>query len=635
MRQRVIRIIVLGIAGLVVLAAAALGFFVATFDPNQYLDRIGAAVKKATGKELRVEGTVEMALFPQPGIKIGRALLLDDPAFGEGPLLSVEEASLAIALKPLFDGILAIEDIELSGARMRLVRNPDGRGNWETGPKASPRPAEPGVTPLRGPAGAEAAESESPSRKGFEARINRIQGKELIVSYHDKRNGDSFTLTVDSLKAQDVILGADTLLLLAGALRDDGSGRRAAFSLDATARFSADGDAAATVNALRLVVEGFAEEPLTVECTTAISYEKARERLNLTDISASISLAPQRATLAGNLSWRVPGDGAEQELTGALRLGDLDLDAWRARLRAPAPGADNAAAGGAARGAPNMPRPTVAGHTAPQRGGAESGSGASAAFPFVANLNVDLALDAASLTVEGLPLRQVSLSVRLRDGKAEAPCTFRIYNGAVDGVFKADLGGKTTTVGIDCAVKNLDLGLATANAQKSHSVTGLLDASLNVTGQGRDAQALLHGLAGKASARAKGGEIRGFSLIPPDLRGLKAVPVDFSYSSMSASAVIKEGVATSRDISLISNTLTGRGGGVVRLAFKQLDIGIDFMLAGMPPAVPVGISGPFSSLSASVDMRTFLRNVAETGVKSPGEAAKGILRGVDGLLFRQ
>lgn len=631
MQQKIVRAIVFSITGLVVLVVVALGVFVATFDPNRHLDQIGDAVKKATGRELRIEGQVEVTLFPKPGIKISRALLLDDPAFGEAPLLDVEQASLSIALESLFDDVLTIEEVAFSGARLKLARDRDGRGNWEAPPKPSARPPEAGVTALPDPAGQTTGDASS--RKRLEARIDHIRVTELAVSYHDERNKDSFSLTVDSLELRDVLPGADIPLQLAGTLRDNSSGRQGAFSLDASARISTGGDISATITALRLVAEGFAEESLTIAGAARLNYEKEQGRLSLTDISASISLAPQRTSLEGDLSWQAPGDSVGQTLSGTLRLGDLDLDAWLARLRAPMADADGVKAGGATKGAPNLTRPQVAGHGSRQHETAQPDSGRNtAAIPSPVGLNVDLALALASLTIEGLPLQEVTLSVRLRDGKAEVPYTFRIYNGTVNGVCKANLGGKTPTVALDCAVKNLDLGRATAGGKKGYSVTGLLDASLDVTGQGLDAQALLRSLKGKASAKARGGEIRGFSLIPPDLRGLKSVPVDFAYTSMSASAVINEGTATSRDISLVSTPLTGRGGGVARLAFRQLDIGIDFMLAGLPPAVPVGISGPFNSLSASVDMRTFLRNVAEAGVKKPEEAVKGVLRGIDGLL---
>ncbi len=646
--QGIFRTVVLSVTGLVILAMAALGFFLATFDPNQYLDQMGAAVKKATGKELRLEAPVEVALFPHPGIKTGRALLLDDPAFGPDPFLSVESASLAIALEPLFDGVLAIEDVSVSGARLKLVRGLDGRGNRERAPQNGAKRPEPGVTPLPPPPASAKTVSEKDAsgtaktaRKRLEARIDGISVTELAVSYHDEAGAVSFSAAVDKLELRNVNPGADIPLRLSGRLRDDRSGRRGEFTCDASARFSAAGDVAARIKSLRLAVDGFAETPLVLEGAAEAAYVKQPESLTVSGLAASLALAQRRAALEGDLTWRaaVPGAETAASLTGALRFGDLDIDGWLADLRNPLPDEDAAAA----KGAPNMTKPKVARHKTPGQttylaGQAKPGDSEQAAAndrDLTAGIpDMELALSAASLTIEGLPLRQASATVTVANGKAEVPYTCLLYGGAIEGRLRAAPDGKAVSAALVCSVKNLDLGQATAARGGSYSVTGLLDASLDVAGGGSDAQAVMHSLKGKMSARAKGGEIRGFTLIPPDLRGLKPVPVNFSYASMSASAVITDGTANSRDISLVSKTLTGRGGGIVRLAFKQLDIGVDFMLAGLPPAVPVAISGPFNSLSTSIDMRTFLRNVAEAGVNAPADAAKGMLRGVGDLLFR-
>lgn len=639
--QGILRTVVLSITALVVLAVAALGFFLATFDPNQYLDQIGASVKKATGRELKLEDPVEVALFPKPGIKTGRALLLDDPAFGPEPVLSVESASLSIALEPLFDGVLAIEDVSFSGARLRLVRSLDGRGNWEPAPEKGAKQPEQGVTPLP-PPDAPAnnayapADASKASSKRFEARIDGIRVTDLAVTYHDEAGGASFSAVVDKLDLQNVTPGAGIPLKFSGGLRDDLSGRRGDFACEAMVRFSAAGDVNANVTSLRLTAEGFAESPLVLEGAAEITYAKQRERLAVSGLAASLSLEKRRAALEGGLIWQAAGQGDAASLTGALRFGELDLDAWLTALRAPLPDEEAAAV----KGAPNMTKPKVARHNTPgqstQAAAEDREQAAAKANALAAAIpDVELSLSAASLTIEGLPLRQATASVTVARGKADVPYACLLYGGSIKGHLSADASGKALSTALTCAVTNLDIGQATAARGGSYAVTGMLDASLDVTGQGADAQAVMHSLKGKMAAKAKGGEIRGFTLIPPDLRGLKPVPVDFPYTSMSASAVIADGTATSRDISLVSKTLTGRGGGIIRLAFKQLDIGVDFMLAGLPPAVPVAISGPFNSLSTSIDMRTFLRNVAEMSVNAPADAAKDVLRGVGDLLFRR
>jgi hypothetical protein len=106
--------------------------------------------------------------------------------------------------------------------------------------------------------------------------------------------------------------------------------------------------------------------------------------------------------------------------------------------------------------------------------------------------------------------------------------------------------------------------------------------------------------------------------------------VNFPFESLSASARVERGVAQSRDISLQSRVLVGRGGGKIFLAYVQADLGLEFLLGGLPPAIPVNISGPVASLSYSVDMRTFMRNAAESaaGALPSPDAARDLLRNV-------
>lgn len=637
--NRIIRRIAFGVAGLVLLITVGIVFFVATFDPNQYREQIEAAVKKATGKQLHFEDPIEVAFFPKPGVRTGRLKLLAEPGFGPDALLELKEASMSVALNHLFDGVLVVEDVTLLGARLQLGRGRDGRGNWESTPQKVPKPDADGVTPLSAQDDAAPKAREASTGRRFETRLDSIKIKDLSVKYSDEATGASYSADVDSLELENIRPDADIVLRLAGRLSEEATAARVDFDLDALVRFNSASDIIADVNALSLAGSGFGKEQITFEGAAKINYEHAQGRLAIADISALLTLAQRGTNLKGNLNLQLADLGPA--LNGTLRLDDIDLDAWLANLRATDIRAEQTEYGGA----PNMTRPKVERKAGASRSRPDPGAGpASLSSDYGKSrtkilvdpgVSVALALAVDSIKVEEVPLQQVEVTLRVQGGKVELPFKARIYSGTVEGTAKAVARDNGISATLACAMKNLNLGQATADRDKKYSVTGLFDASMDVAGQGADARAIMHSLKGKVSARAKGGEIRGFSLIPNDLPGLPQAPVDFSYTSMSASAVINEGTATSRDIALVASALTGRGGGVVRLAFRQADIGMNFMLAGLPPAVPVGISGPFNSLSTNIDMRTFLRNVAEAGIHAPEGAAKDLVKGVGDLLFKK
>ena len=68
---------VLGIAvGVVVALFVIVAVIVSmTFDPNDYKDDITAAVERATGRQLALEGDLSLALFPTIRIAVGSAAI--------------------------------------------------------------------------------------------------------------------------------------------------------------------------------------------------------------------------------------------------------------------------------------------------------------------------------------------------------------------------------------------------------------------------------------------------------------------------------------------------------------------------------------------------------------------------------
>ena len=67
-----------GIAALLVIAAILISFL---FDPNDYRDRIAEEVRQETGRELAIEGDLELTFFPWLAVNIGRTTLGNAPGF--------------------------------------------------------------------------------------------------------------------------------------------------------------------------------------------------------------------------------------------------------------------------------------------------------------------------------------------------------------------------------------------------------------------------------------------------------------------------------------------------------------------------------------------------------------------------
>lgn len=634
----------LGLTALVLLIAVVLGILLATFNPNDYKEYFSRAAYKATGRQLVFQGDIAMSFFPTLGLKTGKLTMSDVDGFGTEPFMTVDSASVAVAVEPLLEKRLEVQEISLHGLRLKLATNAAGENNWETGFGAQSAAADKaaakgqaeaivgqsgqgggqgGVEALAPPAGESAADKEA-KEKAFVLRVQEFASSGAALVYRDMRGGKSYSGSLNDFSVTGLGLDTDMNLELSGNAQDESSGLKGAFTLKSSLRIGSGGAVSADIEALSLKAEGLVRAPVTLTGRGKLAVAEDKS-LRLTETAGSVRIGPAKdlpevtSSYTGALHVAPASGQLPLRLDAQLVFDSLDLDALLA-----AQGSGPAAAGSpeGSSGAPNLPKPKVSG--AQNRAAAPRQP--DKAGPLLPDgIKADLELALGSLKVAGIPMRNLKSTLKVDRQKAEAPFSLDLFGGRTSGTLWADLKGHSPVVRLAAQARGLDLAAITALGGGKYSLTGSFASNLDVTAAGLNADDLLGSLKGRAEAEALGGEVRGFKLIPADLPNFKAVPEVFAYKRIAVSADIVKGTATSRDILLDSPVITGRGGGTVRLPQRQADIGINFKLADMPPAVPVNITGPFSNLSYSVDMRTFLRNVAESAQITP-ETAVDLLR---------
>lgn len=111
-----------------VLAAVVLPMAV---DPNNYKEEIRAAVLEETGRELSIGGEIQWTVFPWIGLGLSDLQLGNRAGFGDQPMFSVGEASVAVKLMPLFSRKLEIGKLSLSDVSVYLQQKANGQNNWD------------------------------------------------------------------------------------------------------------------------------------------------------------------------------------------------------------------------------------------------------------------------------------------------------------------------------------------------------------------------------------------------------------------------------------------------------------------------------------------------------------------------
>src|SRR6266478_8152965 len=130
-RVRTVKVLAGVMGGILVLIAAGLVAVWWLVNPNDYKGRIAAAVKESTGRELVLQGDIKLSVFPWIALELGPASLGNPPGFPEQPFVSFQHASVRVELLPLLSKRLEVGRVELDGLDLKLLKNGEGKGNWE------------------------------------------------------------------------------------------------------------------------------------------------------------------------------------------------------------------------------------------------------------------------------------------------------------------------------------------------------------------------------------------------------------------------------------------------------------------------------------------------------------------------
>ena len=136
--------IVFGIA--LALVAVLLGALYALFDGEKLKAELTRVVMEQKQRKLDIAGPLELSVWPDVGIKLGR-LTLSEPGGKEG-FLALDAARVAVAVMPLLSKQVQVQRIEVDGLKATLVKRKDGTlniadlaggGDKEAAAKAAPK----------------------------------------------------------------------------------------------------------------------------------------------------------------------------------------------------------------------------------------------------------------------------------------------------------------------------------------------------------------------------------------------------------------------------------------------------------------------------------------------------------------
>ena len=649
-------------AGLALIVLAMIGL-VLFFDPNDYKTEISAAVEQATGRQLTLEGDLDLDVFPRLCITIGAAELANAAGFADEPFASIEGAGLAVGLLPLLSRRIEIDEARLEGLVLNLARDEEGQNNWQDmGGASAPEPASPtGEDPTGGAA--------------LELDVDSIVIAQAEINWSDAVAGSRWQLGDFNLDATGFGPGTAFPLSVAFSLIGDEVEVAVTASMEATLGLTNDryrledleveivgegpawpggqgeidlsfGAFEADLQAETVSLENLALEMLGLTVTGTLAGRQLFSDLSLAGEVEFEEFDPQALleTLDVELETADP-----DVLRRATISAELAYDATRMMLEDVELALDDSRLSGqfglvgeSLRFDLSIDSIDIDRYLPPASEGAaeEAGSLDEVDLPLEALRTLSAAghmtIDAARFA--GLALSDVEFSFTAGDGLVTMEPSASLYGGTYDGELTIRVAGDTASLLIEQRLTGIDAMPLGQDLMDAEMVSGTVNARLNLMAMGSNLGEIRRQLDGDVTFALTDGAWEGVDMWY-ELRRARALfdqaptpardgPARTPFSEVSASGVLEDGVLTNRDLSADLEFMTVTGRGTVNFVTDAMDFDlvaqfVDGPLLQSDPAMvdlagdelPLTVSGSPSSPSVLPDFGAMLRAEAEEAIE--------------------
>jgi AsmA protein len=649
--MKAIKILLFGVAGLIVLAVLALGAAMMIVDGQFVKTRLETAMKEKN-RTLKIEGVPQLKLFPVAGLALGKTSLSEPGS--DKPFLSLDSAEVAVRVMPLLSGEVAVETLKLSGLKANVVRRKDGTMNFSD---------------LAGKGGEKSAEGKAPPN----VRIAEVNVEKVQLAYRDEATGQELDVTDLNLKTGrldgqtpgDVSLSAkingkkpeaDLKAQVAGALRFNlGKGEFAFDKFSAQLKGRYDQDAvAAEFSAPKLEVTQAGASGSEVKVSIQVKGPQrnldaklliaamtgSATALTIPSVALDLDAALAGISMKAKINAAIKANLAKQDLQAEVS-GTLDDSALKAKV-----GLTNFAPLKANFDA-SIDRLNLDRYMPEHK---EAKADDRVDLSALKGKSVSGKIAIGALTAKRIKLENVKAELKLDGGKLEvAPHSASLYGGTLAGTLEADADGNK--IHVKEAVQNVALGALLHDALRKDVLDGRGNVVLDVQTAGGTVPALKKALAGSVKVEMKDGAIKGINLAESvrnakSALGGKQAKADASqktdFSEMSASFKIANGVAHNDDLKALSPFLRLGGAGNLDIGNNTIGYEAKATLAATAKGqggasnvagvtIPVKLSGALDNPDWHVDYSGLLGGAAGAVTDLGKKGVGGVTNAVKGL----
>jgi len=495
---------------LVLLAAFALVFLV---DANRFKPRI-EAIARDQGIALQINGDLGWDMWPSLGVAVNevRVAALEVP---DQPIAEIQQASLMLALMPLFSGDFQVDHIAVDGAVISLKVDANGKGNWEA-LSESQSPAKP-------------AQPEPAADANLKLDIQHISLSNSKVNYSDAQSGQTIALRDINFTMSDVNTRAAPFALDLSFVMELAQAGADKLELQAALKNTVSVDDAISNIKLAdgtLQVEIIGSDTAEIALDYALVITDLQKELaykgdiKLTDINARKLLAALGTELKtansdalSKVAFSSSVDGTAKKVkldnvnlmldktnfSGSIGITDFSTGALKLVLEGDDINIDD-----------YLPPPSEA----PEQTTAAPAEDTQLPLESLRTLNINAKLALKNLIINKIALENVALKVLAKNGMIEQNLTANAYAGAITAKGQLDARGQQAQVQFDAGVEGLELEplLKDREMDSKFGLQGAVQARALGSTQGNSVNQLFKSL--RSNATFSGAQVR---LLPINL----------------------------------------------------------------------------------------------------------------------
>jgi AsmA protein len=612
---KIILSIIASLVFLIIIAVLTANFLI---DPNNYKPEIVAAVKEKTGKELNLIGELKLSVFPWLGVSTGQMTLSNSAGFQDRDFVTLESSDIKLNLMPLLTQKIDVNRIVLKGLVLNLEKNTLGVNSWDN------------LTAINAIEPDNNNEEQIAVNSLTVLAVSGMVIENAQINWRDQAAGKQLFFKDVNLNVDSFSFDKSVALNLTGLVIKSDSAYKAAIKL--SSQFVVSKNLKTFVfnnNELQATLSNENTADTTLIATLAVAnvfLDKQTQTLKASGLKLVVDDIVVSADLSGSyldehyaiqgpvtlssfnprevmarLGIKVPDLPDKQALTESsvsfnLSATDKDLALQDLNLSI-----DNTQINGSAQllsfVEPAIAINLTADHLDVDRylSSVKNSVASKLLSPAVAmalatyalpadlfnKLTVNCQLDLASLKLNDLTLNDYQLNLNATKGLINAQQSAkRFYRGAYDGHLSVDKRNPQSLLALKEKITQVNVESLLKDSKSKFEMTGMVDASLQLKGQGQSIDELKSSLTGNIDFLFKDTEIKGFNLqamldrahVSSD--GLDPAQANHDltrFSKLSGSSVLANGILRNNDLVATTATLHIKGKGSVDLNTEQLD----------------------------------------------------------------